>query len=460
MAAQPSAGLSLEARQRRTARASVVGSVLEWYDFFLFGAAAAIVFNKLFFPPGSPVAGTLASFATFAVGFAVRPVGGILLAHLGDRIGRRPVLLLTVLLMGLGTLAIGLLPTYAQAGFWAPVLLVVCRLLQGFGVGAEYSGALVLSAESSDPARRGFYAALPGAGQFVGVVLASGAFSLAAALPERDFLSWGWRLPFLASILVVLGSLVLRAMMPESEQFEAVRDTGRRERLPIWTALRTRPRAIVLLIGTGCATAVASYSIQGYLPSYLTRQLGVSSSTAVLGIAIAGLVSIGTIPLAGALSDRIGRRPIIIVGGVATAAFAYPFFLLVNTRQTWLIWLAIVVGFALILNSIFAVTGSFYSEAVPTEVRYSGLVAVREINGVLFAGTAPFLAAVLVELGGDRPWYLAGYMALSGLVTAGCAALLPETAPARAAGVDRVAAELSRPVSGDLAGTLDTDRQA
>jgi metabolite-proton symporter len=435
--------IPLDVRQRRTARASVVGSILEWYDFFLFGAASAIVFNKLFFAAASPAAGTLAAFATFGVGFAIRPIGGLVLAHLGDRIGRRPVLLLTVLLMGIGTLLIGLLPTYAQVGFWAPVLLVLCRLMQGFGVGAEYGGALVLSAESARPERRGFYASLPGSGQFVGVVLASGALSLAATLPEDQFLSWGWRLPFLASILVVIGALVLRAMMPESEQFETVRDTGRRERLPIWTVLRTRPRAILLLIGTGCATAVASYSIQGYLPSYLTQQLGLPSSTAVLGIAIAGMVSIVTIPIAGALSDRIGRKPIIITGGIAIALFAYPFFLMVNTRSPVVIFLAIVIGFSLILNSIFAVTGSFYSEAVPTEVRYSGLVAVREFNGVLFAGTAPFVAALLVQLGDNRPWYLAGYMALSGIVTAVCASLLPETAPVKTGASDQVAAELA-----------------
>ncbi|TCP56372.1 putative MFS family arabinose efflux permease [Tamaricihabitans halophyticus] len=444
MGSSPAATMPLSVRQRRTARASVVGSILEWYDFFLFGAASAIVFNKLFFSAASPAAGTLASFATFGVGFAVRPIGGVLLAHLGDRIGRRPVLLLTVLLMGVSTFAIGFLPTYEQIGFWAPTLLVLCRLLQGFGVGAEYGGALVLSAESAKPEKRGFYASLPGSGQFIGVVLASGALGAVASLPEEQFLTWGWRIPFLASIIVVLGALVLRAMMPESEQFENVRESGRRERLPILTTLRTRPKAILLLIGTGCATAVASYSIQGYLPSYLSQQLGLSDNIAVLGTTIAGMVSIVTIPIAGALSDRIGRKPVIIVGGFAIAAFAYPFFLMINTRQTWLIWLAIVIGFALILNSIFAVTGSFYSEAVPTEVRYSGLVAVREFNGVIFAGTAPFMAALLVQLGNDQPWYLAGYMALSGIITAVCALALPETAPVKAGiGGDHVAAELS-----------------
>lgn len=440
-AATPPTALSV--RQRRTARATVVGCVLEWYDFFLFGAASAVVFPTLFFPEASPAAGTLLSFATFGVGFAVRPIGGLVLAHLGDRIGRKPVLLLTILLMGIGTLIIGLLPTYAQIGIWAPILLVVCRLAQGFGVGAEYGGSLVLSAESSHPSKRGFYAALPGSGQFIGVVIASGAFSLAATLPEEDFLAWGWRVPFLASILVVIGALVLRAMMPESEQFERVKHGGRRERLPIWTVLRTRPRAIGLLIGSGCATAIASYSIQGYLPSYLTQQLDLPRSTSVLAVAIAGFVSIFTIPLAGALSDRLGRRPIIIGGGVAIALFAVPFWMMINTRQTWVIFLAVVIGFALILNSVFGVTGAFYAEAVPTEVRYSGLVAVREINGVVFAGTAPFVAAVLVTTNDDQPWLLAGYMALAGVATAVCTALLPETAPARTGHTDEVAAELT-----------------
>lgn len=423
--------LSRRSRQRRTAAASVVGSVLEWYDFFLFGASAAIVFNKVFFPDVSPLAGTLASFATFGLGFAVRPIGGLLLAHLGDRIGRRPVLILTVVLMGVGTLLIGFLPTYEQIGLWAPALLVFCRMLQGFGVGAELGGAFVMSSEAAQPEKRGFYASLPGAGEFIGVLIASGAVAAVSSMPEAEFLGWGWRIPFLASFFVVVIALLIRRAAPETEQFEATRDAGRRERMPVWTAIRERPRTIFLLIGTGCATAIASYSIQGYLPSYLTQQLHLPASTSVLGITLASGVSILTIPLAGALSDRIGRKPIMIGGGIATALFAYPLFLLLDTRQPWIVYFAITVGFAFILNSVFAVTGSFYAESLPTEVRYSGLVFVREINGVIFAGTAPFIATLLVEAGDNRPWYLAAYMAASGLATAVCTWLLPETAPVK-----------------------------
>lgn len=416
-------------RQRRTAAASVVGSILEWYDFFLFGSASAVVFDKVFFPSASPLAGSLASFATFGLGFAVRPIGGLVLAHLGDRIGRRPVLIATVLLMGVGTLAIGLLPDYTQIGIWAPVLLVLCRLLQGIGVGAELGGAYVMSTEAAEPRKRGFYGSLPGAGEFVGVVLASGAVAAPSAMPEQAFLGYGWRIPFLASVLVVIIALLIRKSAPETEQFENTRERGHRERLPVWTAVKQRPKIIALLIGSGCATAIGSYSIQGYLPSYLTKQLHLPESTAVLGITIASGVSIVTIPLVGALSDRIGRRPIMILGGVAIALFVWPFFLMVDSKQPLLIYLAVTIGFALMLNSIFAVSGTFYAEILPTEVRYSGLVFVREINGVLFSGTAPFAATLLVYAGGDSPWYLAGYIAAAGIATALCTWRLAETRP-------------------------------
>ncbi|MFF1586561.1 MFS transporter [Streptomyces sp. NPDC058286] len=437
--------MSARTRQRRTAAASVVGSILEWYDFFLFGASAALVFNKVFFPDISPLAATLASFATFGLGFAVRPIGGLILAHLGDRIGRRPVLILTVVLMGVGTLAIGLLPTYHQIGIWAPVLLVLCRMLQGFGVGAELGGAYVMSTEAASAEKRGFYGSLPGAGEFIGVVIASGVVAAVSTLPEHDFLDWGWRIPFLGSALVVIIALLIRNAAPETEQFEATRDSGKREKLPVLAAIKARPKAIALLIGSGCATAIASYAIQGYLPSYLTNQLGLSSGTSVLGITIASAVSILTIPLAGALSDRVGRKPVMISGAVAITLFAYPFFWLVDTREPWLIYLAITIAFALMLNSIFAVTGTFYAESLPTEVRYSGLVFVREINGVIFAGTSPFVATLLVDAGGDRPWYLAGYMAAAGLASALCVWALPETAPVRTEAADAAAARTEVP---------------
>jgi MFS family permease len=416
--------------RNRNAAAAVLGSVLEWYDFFLFSTSAAIVFNKIFFSGESAFAATLASFATFAVGFAARPVGGLILAHLGDRWGRKPVLMTTLLLMGAGTLAIGLLPTYHQIGVWAPVLLVVCRILQGLGVGAELAGAYVWTAESAKPSTRGFYASLPGAGEFIGVVCASGAMAAVSTMGDSRFLSWGWRLPYLASVLVVVVGFVLRWISEESETFKAALSEGKKEKAPIVAAVRGHGRTILLLIGAGCATAVASYSIQGYLPSYVTEQLGLGSNNAVLAITIASAVSVLTIPCAGWLSDRIGRRPLMIAGGVAIAVFAVPFWLLVGSKSFPVIVLAVVVGFTLILNSlVFAPAGSFFSEQLPTEVRYTGLVLAREITSVVFSGTAPFVAALLVHADGDRPWYLAGYMAIAGIITAVCVALLPETAP-------------------------------
>ncbi|POX42850.1 MFS transporter [Streptomyces sp. Ru73] len=436
--------------RRRNAMAAVVGSVLEWYDFFLFSTSAALVFNKIYFSGESEFAATLASFATFAVGFAARPVGGLILAHFGDRWGRKPVLMVTLLMMGFGTLAIGVLPTYEQIGLWAPALLVVCRILQGLGVGAELGGAYVWTTESAKPGNRGFYASLPGAGEFLGVLCASGSMAVVSSLPQEQFLSWGWRLPYLASLLVVIGGIVLRYTSEESESFKDAVAEGRTEKAPLVKAVRGHGRRILLMVGAGCATAIASYSIQGYLPdAYTTQQLGLPDNVAVIAITVASAVSIFGVPFCGWLCDRIGRRPLIIAGGLAVAVCAGPFWLLVGTESTPLIVMAVILVFAVMLNSmIFGPAGSFFSELLPTEVRYTGLVLARETTAVLFSGTAPFIATLLVHAGGGSPWLLAGYMALSGIVTAVSVLLLPETAPRvlrrkepRGAGDGRTAAD-------------------
>jgi MHS family shikimate/dehydroshikimate transporter-like MFS transporter len=417
-------------QRRRIAAASVVGSVLEWYDFFLFGSSAALVFNKVFFTGESEFVATLASFATFAVGFAARPVGGLILAHFGDKIGRRPILMTTLVLMGLGTLLIGLLPTYDQIGFWAPVLLVCLRIVQGLGVGAELGGAYVWTTEAATPTTRGFYAALPGGGEFVGVVLAAGAMSLAASLPEEQFLSYGWRLPYIASVVVAIAGLVLRYFTQESAMFQDAVAEGRKQSRPLQEVLRSHKRTVLLMIGAGAATAIASYSIQGYLPAYTSQQLKLPANTAVIAITVASAISVVGVPFGGWLSDRVGRRPLMIGGGIAIAVFAVPFWLMVGTRSLPMIVLAVTIGFAIILNSmVFGPAGSFYSEQLPTEVRFSGLVLARETTAVVFSGTAPFIATLLVHMAGGKPWILAGYMAASGLVTAACTYALAETAP-------------------------------
>lgn len=414
----------------KTAAAAVIGSVLEWYDFFLFGASAALVFNRVFFTGESIFVATLASFATFAVGFAARPVGGLVLAHFGDRFGRKPVMLATLLLMGIGTLAIGVLPTYGQIGVWAPILLVLCRIIQGLGVGAELGGAYVWTTEAAKPTRRGFYAALPGGGEFIGVVMASGAMALAASLPEEAFLSWGWRLPYLASVVVVVVGFILRYTTDESSKFQEIAAEGKELSRPLVEVLKNHKRRVLLMIGAGCATAVASYSIQGYLPAYTTQQLGLPANTAVIAITIASAVSVVGVPICGWISDHVGRKPLMIGGGFAIALFAFPFWLLVGTKSLGLIVIAVTVGFGIMLNSlIFGPAGSFYSEQLPTEVRYTGLVLSRETTSVVFSGTAPFVATLLVHLGGDSPWILAIYMAASGVVSALCTLRLDETAP-------------------------------
>jgi MHS family shikimate/dehydroshikimate transporter-like MFS transporter len=417
--------------RRRVAAASIVGSMLEWYDFALFGSAAALVFNHVFFSSQSPFAATLSSFATFAVGFAARPVGGLLLAHfVGDRFGRKPALMATIVLMGLGTVAIGVLPTYGQIGIWAPLLLVACRIVQGFGVGAELGGAYIWTTESAKPTLRGFYAALPGAGEFVGLLCASGAMAIVTSLPEREFLSWGWRIPFLASMIGVIVGLILRYTVEESSKFRQVVDAGRREARPLAEVLKHRKKTVLLMIGSGGATAVASFSIASYLPSYTSQQLSLPANVPVIAIAIASAISIFSTPFAGWLSDHVGRKPLIVCGGFLTAAFAYPFWLLVDSKSYPIICIAVSLGYAVLLNSlVFGPAGSFFSEQMPTQVRYTGLVMGREINSVLFSGTAPLIAVLLVHWDGGQPWILAAYMAISGIATALCTLALRETAP-------------------------------
>ena len=417
-------------QRRRVAAAAVVGSVLEWYDFFLFGSSAALVFNKVFFTGESEFVATLASFATFAVGFAARPIGGLILAHFGDKIGRRPILMTTLVLMGLGTLLIGLLPTYNQIGFWAPVLLVCLRIVQGLGVGAELGGAYVWTTEAAKPTSRGFYAALPGGGEFIGVVLAAGAMSLAASLPEDQFLSYGWRLPYLASVVVAIAGLVLRYVTQESAVFQEAVADGRKRSRPLQEVLRSHKRTVALMIGAGAATAIASYSIQGYLPAYTSQQLKLPANTAVIAITVASAISVVGVPFGGWLSDRVGRRPLMIGGGIAIAVFAVPFWLMVGSRSLPMIVLAVTIGFAIILNTIvFGGRQAALSEQLPTEARVLGSgTGARDHCGGLLGHRAthrhaarPHGGRKAVEPGrlhgGSRP------------VTAACTYALAETVP-------------------------------
>ena len=393
---------------RRVVVGALVGTALEWYDFFIYGTAAALVFNVLFFPQSDPAVGTLTAFATFGVGFVFRPLGGILFGHIGDRIGRRETLILTTLVMGLSTGVIGLLPTYASIGAWAPALLVLMRVLQGLGAGAEFGGASTLLAEHAPPERRGYYTSFAQTGVQIGLVLGTVAFLLVGLLPEEQLLSWGWRVPFLVSFLLIGVSLYVRLRVEESPVFRQVAKEQRLVRLPVVETLRTYPRNLLIGVGAHIADTAAVYLFATFTVAYATGTLGIPRSTVLTGVILFGLVVIVLQPVFGALSDRIGRKPLNVFSVVFLAAFIYPFFMLLRTEQPVLVVLALVVATALGVAPMIAVQPAFYAELFGARVRYSGFATSREVGAAL-AGFTPLLATAMVADDGS-PWWVAAYL--------------------------------------------------
>jgi MFS transporter, MHS family, shikimate and dehydroshikimate transport protein len=365
---------------RRVIAASLTGTALEWYDFFIYGTAAALVFDELFFPGAKPGIGTL---ATFGLGFLFRPLGGIVFGHLGDRIGRRATLIITTLVMGLATSVIGLLPTYATIGIWAPVALILLRICQGMGAGAEFGGASTLLAEHAPAARRGFYASFSQAGVQTGLVLATVAFLIVGTLPDDELQSWGWRIPFLVSFAMIAVTLYVRMRVEESPMFRAIERTQRVERRPFLEAFKRYPRSVLVGIGAHIVDTAVIYVYATYSVAYLTKELDFSRTTALTGIVIAGVAVTLMQPIYGALSDRIGRRPLNLWSTVFTGLWAFPFFALLNTGEPVLAWLAVFVGLVLGLGPMIAIQGAFNAELFGARVRYSGFAFSRELGAAI-----------------------------------------------------------------------------
>jgi len=397
---------------RRTMVASTVGTVMEWYDFNLYGLASALVFGPLFFGSAG-VNGTLASFATFGVGFAARPIGGIVFGHLGDRVGRKFVLLITMLGMGLTTTLIGVLPTHAVAGVWTPILLVTLRICQGIAVGGEFAGATLLTVENAPPRRRGLFGAVPAMGTGAGFVLATAVFALVSMLPDASFNSWGWRVPFLASAVLVLFGLIVRHGIDETPVFAELEDRGSTVRFPLLLTLRKQPGAVLRTMGITVSGFVWGYLIQAFGISYATKTLHIHKATMLWAVAVASALEIAAIPFWGWLSDVIGRRVMVITGLVCTVAYAFPFFLLLGTRNTPLIFLAMVLAIPVCKDMVFGPQAALVAEQFDARVRYSGVSAGREIGGALFGGTAPFIGTALVAASGS-------YAPVALYVIAGC----------------------------------------
>lgn len=411
--------------RKRLIPGTVIGSVIEWYDIAVYGQAAALVFGTLFFPSFSPTTGVVAAFATFGVGYFARPVGAVLFGHLGDRYGRRFSLVCTLLLMGVATVAIGLLPTYGSIGVAAPILLVVCRLLQGLGVGAEYVGAVTMVAEFAPVKRRGFFASLPASGVFIGIGLAAAMSAAVALLPEEQLLTWGWRIPFLFSIFVVAIGLLIRLRVPESPVFTELKQARARTRVPALTLIKAMPRRLLLVMVANGVLAFNIYVVQTYSLSYIAAK-GVPKSVALSAVLVGCAVGAIAIPLLGTLSDRAGRKPVYIGVSAFCALVAFPFFWLLDTGNVALIMLA----FALALGGCLAMFGSqaaYYSELFPAEFRFSGFALGREIPGAVLAGPAPVISVGLVSLGAGSPNLLAIAMVVVAVAGLLAVVALPET---------------------------------
>lgn len=396
---------------RRVLAASTAGTVIEWFDFALYGLAAGLVFNQLFFPNMSPTAGLLAAFGTFALGSFVRPLGGIVLGHLGDRVGRKPTLIFAISLMGISTMLVGALPTYNTIGIWAPVLLVVLRILQGFGAGAELAGAITYVAEYSPPRKRGFHACFPNAGTAGGLLLATGSFStLSFFLSEEQLIGWGWRIPFLASVVILLVGLYIRQRLAETPAFVQEVSTHEAPQLPILQVVRESGRDLFYgFLSISGHNANASI-VNTFAAGFIVTTLGLSAGVASFGLLLAAIAGIIGTLLFGMLADRIGRRPVFIFGALFMIVFAFPFFMLLQTRETGLIALAMVTAYGLGFGATSGAQGAFLAELFETKYRYTGIAVAREFNGVALSGLTPLIAGVLVAAAGGAPWLVALFL--------------------------------------------------
>ncbi|MCX4514262.1 MHS family MFS transporter [Streptomyces sp. NBC_01619] len=425
-----------EQHDRRVARkvllSSLIGSTVEWYEFFIYGTAASLVFGDLFFPEFDPLVGTLLSLSTFAIAFVARPVGGVLFGHFGDRLGRKSMLVLTLTLMGGATFALGLLPTYDQVGVAAPVLLVLVRLVQGLSLGGEYGGAVLMSVEHADQRRKGLYGAVVNTGVGWGLLLANLLFLIVTQLPDAAFRTWGWRIPFLLSAVLVGLGLFIRLKVTESPDFQAVKESGEVRRLPVVEVMRKSPGLVVLMCLAYVSTGATFYVLSVFSLAYGEDQVGVGKST-MLGLVLGGTaLTIVAVPYFGLLSDRLDRRRILLAGITAMAVLPFAWFTLLHSGNT----LLMLAGFLLLFLAFSVTYGAmptFFAHVFPVDVRYTGMSAGYTLGTVLGGGFAPIIAAYLLDRTGDWP-AIAWYMTAAGAVSFVAALFLrerPDDVPGR-----------------------------
>lgn len=401
---------------RKVAFASLIGTTVEWYDFYIYGTAAALVFPKVFFPGYSPAAGLLASLSTYAVGFAARPLGGAVFGHYGDRIGRKKMLVISLLTMGLATLCMGLVPGYATIGIMAPVLVVVLRFLQGFAVGGEWGGAVLMSVEHAPPGKRGFYGSWPQIGSPLGLVLSTAAFSAVGFMPDATFQSWGWRVPFLLSSVLVVVGLIVRLRLIESPVFAEMEAQGRTTRLPVKEAITRHGGHIAAAAGAFIIINTVFYLVTVLGLSWGTTHVGIARGTFLAAVLVAAICMCFTVPLFGWLSDRVGRRPLFAAGAVLVAVFAFPLFAMIQSGSTVLLFLGVFIMMALGHPLMYGPQAALFSEMFPAEVRYSGASLGYQIGGML-GGIVPLIASALLVRYDNASWPMATLLVVIALIS-------------------------------------------
>ena len=413
---------------QRVALASAIGCIIEWYDFFLYGVVAGLVFNKLFFPNVDPFVGTLLAYATFAVGFVARPLGGVIFGHFGDRLGRKGILVLTLVIMGVATFAIGLVPTYASIGIAAPIILVILRIFQGIGIGGEWGGAVLMAVEYAPDKKRGFYGSWPQVGVPAGLALSTGVVALLSRLPEDQFLRWGWRVAFLFSALLVLVGIYIRSRLYETPAFRRVQESRTHAAVPFVELFRTSTKEVFQGMGARYIEGVGFNLYGVFLISFLTSAaIKLPRTQALLMVTVAAFVMIFMIPFFGRLSDRIGRRKVFMWGAIASGVLCFPaFWLITVTRDPLWIFVAILIPFGFVYPAVYGPEAALFSELFTTRVRYTGVSFVYQFSGIFASGLTPLIATSLLQKADGKPWLVCGYVFLVSLISVFAASTMTE----------------------------------
>ncbi|WP_042357077.1 MFS transporter [Bacillus rubiinfantis] len=397
--------------------ASLVGSSIEWFDYFLYGTVSALVFNQLIFHSEDPAVGLMLAYASFALAFFIRPLGGIIFSHIGDKIGRKKTLVLTLTLMGGSTVLMGFLPTYEAIGVAAPILLVTLRLVQGVGLGGEWGGALLLAVEYAPKDRRGFFGSIPQMGVTIGMLLGTIALSIMTLLPENAFMTWGWRVPFILSALLVIFGLWIRKGIDETPSFKKAKEKGEIAKIPFVETMRTHWKEVLIAVGAKVVETAPFYIFSTFIVSYATTQLGFSRTLTLNTVTIATIVTTILIPIMGGLSDKFGRKKLYVGGTILMALYAFPYFWLLQQKSAALLVVATVLGLGIIWSPITAVLGTMFSEIFKSNVRYTGISLGYQIGAAVAGGTAPLVATALLAAYNNSYVPVALYIIFTSLIS-------------------------------------------